>query len=85
MTKRTRRRPYWVFRRDMAHRFARVFLPRYGVLIRYRRKRPKRARPRRELVARPKPVRSNKRLYCRSAEHARQTFGRLTGLTWEWE
>lgn len=58
----------------------------HGVIIRCRRRRRRPERERRELLPRPKRVRSNKRLYCRPAEHARETFGRFTGLTWEfWE
>lgn len=54
-----------------------------GAVIRRRNKRRKPPPQTRELVPRPKPVRSNKKLYCRGAEHARFTYGREgIGLLW---
>lgn len=76
MTKRGRRRPHWLLRKAMECRFGRGELVRYGVIIRHRSKRRPPPKSQRQLVARPKPARSNKRLYRREEEHARATLGR---------
>jgi hypothetical protein len=84
MTKRVRARPEYLWRKAVAYRFGRSGLVRYGALIRYRKKKRKPPKQPRELVARPKPARSNKRLYRREEEHGRETFGRAgIGLLWQ--
>jgi hypothetical protein len=50
--------------------------PRRVVKVRRSRASKPKVRETRVLKPRPKPERSNKRLYCRGCEHARYTFGR---------